>query len=221
MDSRVNILLVDDRPENLLALESILENPAYHLVKAHSGRESLKWLLQEEEFAVIILDVRMADLDGVETAAILRERDKNRLTPIIFLTAYGQDREHMLRGYSLGAVDYLFTPVEPEILRGKVSVFVDLFKKTREIKRQKALLAAAKQELESFCYSVSHDLRAPLRHIDGFVGVLREQCKSALDDACLSYLETISESAIRMDRLINGLLVFSRMSRTDRSEENE
>jgi len=215
MDSRVNILLVDDRAENLLALGSILENPEYHLVKAHSGREALRWLLQDEEFAVVILDIRMTDLDGFETAAILREREKTRQTPIIFLTAYSQEREHVLRGYSLGAVDYLFNPPEPEILRAKVSVFVELFKKSRELKRQTELLAAAKQELESFCYSVSHDLRAPLRHIDGFVGMLRHENEAILSDSCEHYLDTITESAVRMDRLINGLLAFSRMSRVD------
>ena len=215
MNSEVSILLVDDRPENLLALETMLEQPEYRLVKAHSGREALKQLLQEEEFAVIILDVRMTEIDGFETASILQEREKTRRTPIIFLTAYGQNHDQILRGYSLGAVDYLFNPPQAAILRAKVAVFVELFKKTRELQRQAAQLKASNQELESFCYSVSHDLRAPLRHIDGFVEMLRQASGSTLSDTCRRYLDAISDSGKRLDRLIEDLLRFSRITHAE------
>ena len=116
MNSKVNILLVDDRPENLLALEAILSKPEYNLVKASSGQEALKCLVEAKEFAVIILDVKMAGMDGFETAAMLQQRDKTRHIPIIFLTAHGHDHEQVLQGYSLGAVDYLFNPPEPAII---------------------------------------------------------------------------------------------------------
>jgi two-component system, sensor histidine kinase and response regulator len=216
MDSRkVNILLVDDRPENMLALEVLLEHPEYNLVKARSGPEALRRLLGEEEFAVIILDVRMAEMDGFETAALLRGRDKTRDTPIIFLTAYERDHDQVLQGYSLGAVDYLFKPPEPPILRAKVAVFVELFKKGRDLREQAAQLKVLTEELESFCYSVSHDLRAPLIHVHGFVQAFRQDCASTLDSTGQNYLARISESAKKMGRLIDDLLLFSRMARTE------
>jgi PAS domain S-box-containing protein len=133
-DEKVNILLVDDQPNNLLALESILGSDQ-NLVRAESGRAALRALL-ERDFAVILLDVQMPDLDGFETASLIRERDKSRHTPIIFLTALSRNETHVFRGYELGAVDYIFKPYEPEILRSKVNVFVELFRKTRAITRQ-------------------------------------------------------------------------------------
>lgn len=134
---RVSVLLVDDQPNNLLALEGILDGHPEHLelVKAQSGSEALRRLL-DQDFAVILLDVLMPEMDGFETAALIRQRDRSRHTPIIFLTAIGNSETHVSKGYSVGAVDYLFKPVVPEILRAKVATFVDLFKKTEEVKRQ-------------------------------------------------------------------------------------
>jgi serine phosphatase RsbU (regulator of sigma subunit) len=167
-NDEIKILLVDDQPNNLLALEAVLESLGHTLVRAGSGREALKRLLQED-FAVILLDAFMPDMDGFETAALIRQRERSRLTPIIFLTALGKDETNVFRGYSVGAVDYLFKPVVPEILRAKVSVFVDQFKKTQEIRRQadelrllarrehEARLSEAKQRWEA------DRLRADLR----------------------------------------------------------
>jgi PAS domain S-box-containing protein len=134
-DGRVNILLVDDQQSNLLALESILADDNLNLVRAESGRAALRALL-EDEFAVILLDVQMPDLDGFETAALIRQRDKSRDTPIIFVTAINQSDTHVYRGYELGAVDYIFKPLNAEVLRAKVSVFVELFRKREAIKAQ-------------------------------------------------------------------------------------
>jgi len=145
-EEKINILLVDDYSENLLALEAILETPSYNLVKALSGTEALKCLLYQD-FAVILMDVQMPGLDGFETAAIIRERKRSRYTPIIFLTAIDKSQNRIATGYELGAVDYLFKPVVPEILQSKVAVFVDLFRKTEESKRQAAQLAVANQKL--------------------------------------------------------------------------
>ncbi len=145
-ESKVNVLLVDDHPENLLALEAILDNLGQHLVRANSGEEALRCLLNQD-FAVILLDVQMPRMDGFETATLIRNRPRSQHTPIIFLTAFSTSDNLMFKGYSLGAVDYLFKPVEPEILTSKVAVFVDLFKKTAEIKRQATQLAAVNAEL--------------------------------------------------------------------------
>ncbi|WP_017315803.1 hybrid sensor histidine kinase/response regulator [Mastigocladopsis repens] len=145
-EPKVNVLLVDDHPENLLALEAILESLGQNLVRATSGAEALRCLLNQD-FAVILLDVQMPDMDGFETATLIRQRERSRYTPIIFLTAYSTSDKMVYKGYSLGAVDYLFKPIEPEILKSKVAAFVDLFQKTNEVKRQAAQLAAMNGEL--------------------------------------------------------------------------
>src|SRR5919199_3338702 len=145
-EPKVNILLVDDHPENLLALEAILNRVDRRLIRAYSGEEALRCLLSQD-FAVILLDVQMPKMDGFETAMLIRNRKRSQHTPIIFLTAFSTSDSLMFKGYSLGAVDYLFKPVEPEILTSKVSVFVDLYNKTAEVKRQAAQLAAVNAEL--------------------------------------------------------------------------
>jgi signal transduction histidine kinase len=129
----------------LLALEAILDSLGQNLVQAHSGEEALRCLLNQD-FAAVLLDVQMPGMDGFETASLIRQRERSRYTPIIFLTAFSTSDNLVFRGYSLGAVDYLFKPIEPEILISKVTVFVDLFKKTEEVKRQAAQLKT--QELQ-------------------------------------------------------------------------
>jgi PAS domain S-box-containing protein len=143
----VNILLVDDVEENLVALEAILEPLGENLVKAASGEEALRALLLSD-FACILLDVQMPGLDGFETAALIKQRDRTKHVPIIFLTAISKEERHVFRGYSTGAVDYLFKPFEPEMLRSKVSVFVELHRKTAEVQRQAELLRAQDVERE-------------------------------------------------------------------------
>ena len=144
----INILMVDDSPPNLLALESILRAPDRNLIQASSGAEALRYLLQND-VAVILMDVFMPEMDGLETAALVRGRDKSRDIPIIFLTADSSGGSLLSRGYSLGAVDYIVKPVEPDILRSKVAVFVELFRKTQEVKRQAELLREKNLELEN------------------------------------------------------------------------
>src|ERR1051326_4668771 len=145
-EEKVSILLVDDHKENLVALEALLADLGQNLVRAESGLDALRLLLHQE-FAVIILDVDMPIIDGFETAALIREREKSRHTPIIFLTAINKGEQHVFKGYQLGAVDYLTKPFVPEILLSKVSAFVELHKKTEEVKRQAALLQQMVAEL--------------------------------------------------------------------------
>jgi signal transduction histidine kinase len=139
----VQVLLVDDQPANLLALEAMLADLNLHLVRALSGAEALRQVLQHE-FAVILLDVQMPAMDGFETARLIRSRPKSRYTPIVFLTAYERGSFAVAEAYELGAVDYLVKPLVPVILRAKVTVFVELFRKTEQVKRQMEQL----QELE-------------------------------------------------------------------------
>src|SRR5437867_10113336 len=147
-EERVNILLVDDHVENLVALEALLSDLGRNLVRAQSGIDALRYLLHLE-FALIILDVDMPVIDGFETAALIREREKSRHTPIIFLTAINKAEQHVSKGYSLGAVDYLTKPFVPEILLSKVSVFVELHKKREQVNRQAGLLQQMVAELAS------------------------------------------------------------------------
>jgi PAS domain S-box-containing protein len=134
-DLKANILIVDDRPDKLLALEAVLASLDQNLVQARSGKEALRQLLKAD-FAVILLDVSMPSMDGFETALLIRQRPRSEHTPIIFVTSIGNSENHIARGYSLGAVDYLLTPIVPDVLRAKVSVFVELHRQTELIKRQ-------------------------------------------------------------------------------------
>jgi PAS domain S-box-containing protein len=136
---RARILMVDDRPENLMALEAILESLGHDLVRANSGEEALRQVLLHD-FAVILLDVQMPGMNGFETAQLIKSRERSKLTPIIFLTAISKDEEFVYAGYEVGAVDYMFKPFNPDVLRSKVAVFVDLYLKTEQLKEQEARL---------------------------------------------------------------------------------
>src|SRR5439155_22726287 len=217
----VNILLVDDKPQNLAVLESILEGPEYRLTKAQSAQEALLALVAND-YALIVLDVRMPQTSGFELAQIIKARKKTKDIPIVFLTAHYAEDEHIVSGYSAGAVDYLTKPVNPAILKSKVAVFAELYRKTQALdEANRALnlrnqeLLAANRELEAFSYSVSHDLRAPVRHIDSFVEMVREETQSCLTDNGRRCLDVISGAAKQMSRLIEGLLAFSRLGRAD------
>lgn len=179
-----SILLVDDRPDKLLALEAILEGLHQNLVKVRSGDEALRQLLLQD-FAVILLDVNMPGLDGFETAALIRKRKRSETTPIIFISAINDTDTHVSRGYSLGAVDYILSPVVPEILRAKVAVFVDLYLKSEQVKRQaeehaqllqeQAARARAEDEKErmAFLAEASNVLASSLDYEQTFASLAR------------------------------------------------
>ncbi len=137
----VNILIVDDEPRNLVVLETVLDDPSYRLVRANSGEEALLALVADE-FAVLVLDVRMPGMTGFELAELIKERKKTARIPIIFLTAYYNEDQHIMEGYGTGAVDYLHKPVNPSVLRSKVAVFAELHKKGRELERANRMLLA-------------------------------------------------------------------------------
>src|SRR3989442_926952 len=210
----VKLLLVDDHAENLLALEALLEAPGQELVLARSGAEALRHLL-DTDFGVIILDVMMPEMDGFETASLIRQRERSRHTPIIFLTALGRSEEALFKGYDIGAVDYLVKPILPSILKSKVAVFVQLKKQSELLEAKNIELNALVEELEAFSYSVAHDLRAPLARIDGFSQALLECQSDRLDNEGKRYLNRVRAGTQRMCRLVDDLLALSRVTRSE------
>jgi signal transduction histidine kinase len=250
------ILLVDDRAENLFSLEALLQPLGEELVLANSGTAALREVLQHE-FALILMDAEMPGMSGFEVAEMIRHRERTSHIPIIFVTAHGQERKHMFRSYSVGAVDYIPKPFDPDILRSKVKVFVDLFKKNQQIKQQaerlheielreterrqweiqEALerehmkqlneelekrvsertteLLAANAEMEAFCYSVSHDLRAPLRAIMATSKMLIQDAADRLEEQEKVHLQRQAKAARRLADLIDDLLQLSRLGRAE------
>ncbi|SDU17708.1 hypothetical protein SAMN05444156_2426 [Verrucomicrobium sp. GAS474] len=236
--SKVKILLVDDEPSNLLSMEAALECLGQELVKANSGEEALSRLLRDD-YAVVLLDGHMPGIDGFETAELIRQRPRSRHTPIIFVTGSFVSEEMMFKGYSSGAVDYIIKPVITGILRAKVEVFIELArirhqleaevddkirvaakvsKLNLELEKKNRELRVANSSLESFSYSVSHDLRAPLSHITGYIGLV-ERYKPQLSEELQDYLEKVKKSAIRMRELIHSMLNYARSGHVAMSEE--
>jgi two-component system, sensor histidine kinase and response regulator len=214
----VNILLVDDKPENLVVLEELLKQPERCLLTATSGNDALRLLLKHE-VAVVLLDVEMPGMDGYETAQLMRSVEATKLIPIIFVTAGDRSEERTFRGYEVGAVDFLYKPVNAHTLRSKVNVFVDLFRKTRELERVNAALervTASLQEkvsdLESVAQTVSHDLRAPLRSVRAFSEILAEQLAGKLDGEAADALDRVLRGAERMGTLLDDLYRLLRLS---------
>ncbi len=144
----IKILVVDDRDDNLFSIETILEKDNYIIRKANSGRAALKTLLNEHDFTLILMDVQMPDMNGFETATLIYQREKLKHIPIIFITAHNQDEAYMFEGYKMGAVDFIYKPINPDLLRFKVSVFVELYQKTRQLMQQEKKLLAANINLE-------------------------------------------------------------------------
>ncbi|MEV1011728.1 response regulator [Streptomyces sp. NPDC049881] len=203
MVQKAKILLVDDRPENLLALEAILSALDQTLVRASSGEEALKALLTED-FAVILLDVQMPGMDGFETAAHIKRRERTRDIPIIFLTAINHGPHHTFRGYAAGAVDYISKPFDPWVLRAKVSVFVDLHMKNVQLREQAALLRRelegghAQPDAERGAGGLLPELSARLAAVEEQAEVLSKELSESGGSAAVS-------TAAHLERKLAGL----------------
>lgn len=246
--SPFKVLLVDDRDENLFALETILKDENYQLVKAHSGKEALTHLLKDLDYHLIIMDVLMPGMNGFETAALIYDREKLKNIPIIFLTAMDIEG-NIYKGYQAGAIDYISKPIIPELLKVKVRAFVELSEKNRELVRQEKKLRAANRKLEweigerklseakvkalnddlakkleqlqsldAFNYSISHDLMSPLNSITGLTGLLQTMYPEKFDDDVLEIVNHIMGSVDRMSKLIKDLLSFSRQANAEISK---
>ncbi|MCA1853304.1 MAG: response regulator [Beggiatoa sp.] len=234
-DDKVNILLVDDQPGKLLTYEAILGDLGENLIKANSGAEALQHLLKKE-IAVVLVDVCMPTLDGFELASLIRQHPRCRKTAIIFISAVASSSLDRIKGYQSGAVDYVSVPVEPELLRARVSVFADLYRKTEalermnielekrvaertaqlevdlaERKRLENALMAADQRKDEFLAMLSHELRNPLAPIRNAVQIMGLK---PLDDPDLRHCRDVIERQVEhLSRLVDDLLDVSRITR--------
>jgi len=208
-EAKAKLLVVDDRLDNLVALEETLRPLGQDLVMAHSGEEALRWLLAEE-FAVILLDVQMPGMDGFDTAAQIKARERSRHIPIIFLTAISRELHQQLRGYEMGAVDYITKPFDPWVLRSKVAIFVDLHNKNRLLHEQAARLERSNAELQAFGHLVSHDLQTPLMTVKGYLQLLEETGRGRLEEEAVDFIHRALGATDSMSALIADLLAYAR-----------
>ncbi|MGN6397982.1 MAG: sensor histidine kinase [Mucilaginibacter sp.] len=215
------ILIVDDKPENILVLSAVLADLDVELVTADSGNEALRATLNYD-FALALLDIQMPEMDGYELAEILRQHKKTASLPIIFISAVYTDNLNIFKGYEKGAFSFITKPFQPEVLINKVKFFIEkhqqelaLFRVNQDLQKSNAELKAVNRELESFSYSVSHDLKTPLRAINGFAQMLEEDHSADLNAEGKRLLGVIQENAKGMGVMINDLLEFSRLGRKD------
>jgi two-component system sensor histidine kinase/response regulator len=235
MKSEVTLLLIDDKQSNVFALEQLLEKEGRFFLTANTGKDGLKLALQQE-VDLIILDVQMPEMNGFEVAQVLKSNKRTRDIPIIFASAEMKERHSIIQGFEEGAVDYLSKPLDPELTKAKVAVLLKIQMQKRELEdKNKSLEAAdrrikqlneelknnllqlelANKELESFTYSVSHDLRAPIRALVGHATVLNEELGQSKNEEATNALTRIHYNSVKMNQMIDQLLKFSKLSRTD------
>jgi len=214
------VLLVDDNEGNLLAMREILASLDAKCLSARSGREALRFCL-EEEFAVILLDVRMPDIDGFETARLIRTRESMRETPILFLTAYDKSNADVERGYALGGVDYIFKPYEAAVLVGKVGVFLELHQHRQRQRLLLGRLARQAQALErstvdfaEFAHMAARDLAAPLETIDERVRLIQEGLGGQSSGVLQQHCEALMEDVFRQRKVLDALVEFASIDDT-------
>ncbi len=218
VEKQPNILIVDDRKENLLATERILRNLDAGIFNANSGNEALSLVLRHR-FAVVLLDVQMPEMDGFETAMLMQEHESMHGVPIIFVTAISKEERYATQAAEIGAVDYIFKPINPEILKSKVKVYLDLYVQREHILKLNTSLQQSNEELERFAYICSHDMQEPARMMNSYAGMLDERYGAILDEKGRRYLRFITDNALHMQKMILDILAFSRVGREELKPE--
>jgi signal transduction histidine kinase len=235
MDDKSIILIIDDKTANIFALEKLLERPDRFFLDATSGEDGLKIALANK-IDLIILDVQMPEMDGFEVAKVLKSNKRTKDIPILFASAEKKERHSIMKGFEEGAVDYLSKPLDPEVTKAKVAVLLKIQLQKRELieknlslekadaqikqlnselQKNLAQLEIVNKELESFSYSVSHDLQAPLRILNGHSAILLEDYGEAVDEEAKRLLGSIRNNALKMSNLINDLLKFSKLGKQE------
>ena len=207
---RSGLLIVDDEPANLAALEVVLSPLGHRLEMASSGREALRALLHDE-FAAVLLDVRMPDMDGFETAELIRSRPSTQSTPIIFITALPHAEQDMQRAYRVGAADVIFKPFVPEFLRTKLSVFIELHQQQRSIRELLVQAQESSRAKSEFLNMAAHELRTPLAVVVGYLSMLSDGTFGELNPDCDRVLQILRQKGDELNRLVDDLLTASRI----------
>ena len=215
----INILIVDDLPENLLSLESILEQEGRNIVKATSGNEALK-IARDMDFALIILDVQMPEMDGFEVAHLLSENPFTKDISVLFVTALSYNEKYTIQGYKEGAVDYLQKPLDTSIVKAKVNVFEKIYRQRMKLKESNEKLLATNKQLDEFVYIVSHDLKAPLRGLASICSFLDEELGQDQKKEVSELLVLIKRRTAWMQALIDSILHYSRLANTVGDKED-
>ncbi|MVM34798.1 response regulator [Spirosoma sp. HMF4905] len=208
------ILLVDDREENLLALEDMLATENRTFLKATSGSDALRKVLKNESIGLIMLDVQMPDMDGFEVAHLLKSNPRTKDIAIIFVTAISKDEQYVMKGFSEGAVDYLQKPLDINVTKAKVNVFERLYRYQQDLKQSVQKIEQINKQLEKFVYVVAHDLKSPLTGIIGAMSLLEMAAENpeGIQDELLEYISHSKEASFYMANMINSLLEYSRTS---------
>lgn len=213
------ILLVDDKPENILSLEEILTREGRRFLKAYSGNEALKYILQNEDIGLVMLDVQMPGMDGFEVAHILKSNSKTKDIAIIFVTAISKDEQYVLKGFEEGAVDYLQKPLDINITRAKVNVFERLYFAQHHLQISLSDVEHINKQLERFVFIVSHDLKSPLSSISMLADLLKMDKKVQEEPELNEYVRIIATAAKRLSEMIGSILEYSRTSKSQQNYE--
>lgn len=208
----LTILLVDDRPENLIALQDILEQEGRTFLTATSGNEALKIVLRNQDIGLIMLDVQMPDMDGFEVARLLKANPKTRDISIIFVTAINKEEQYVLKGFEEGAVDYLQKPLDINVTRAKVHVFEHLYFYQRQLKQSLGNLETVNRQLERFVYTVSHDLKSPLSGIATLISTIVYEADSIEPEELSLRLDLIGKASMHLIHMVDSILEYSRQS---------
>lgn len=215
----ITILLVDDREENLVSLEMILEADNRTFLKAQSGNEALKILLKNNDIGLIMLDVQMPDMDGFEVARILKSNPKTRDISIIFVTAINKEEQYVLKGFEEGAVDYLQKPLDINVTRAKVHVFEHLYHYQWQLKHTVSEVENINKQLERFVYTVSHDLKSPLAGISTLISAMEYDVDPGVNQDLDKKIQMMKKASSHLLEMVDSILEYSRTSMEQQTQE--